>query len=251
MELRHTPRLYHEAALRQGLSVEPGTEQAHYLQHVLRVKIGDVMRLFNGRDGEWKATVAKLAKKSVTLTVHEQTRAPQAEPDLWLCAAPIKKAHFDYMIEKATELGVATIHPILTARTQIREVNVDRCRAIAIEAAEQSERLTIPDILKPVTLSDLVTNWPSTRQIIVCAEWGEATPIAHAFTNLLSSQAAILTGPEGGFAADELEKLRMMSQAIFVRLGPRILRADTAALAALTCWQAQCGDWMLSPRGTP
>lgn len=243
MELRHTPRLFVEAVLAQGFSVEPSAEQSHYLQHVLRIKPGEVVRLFNGHDGEWKANVTSLSKKSVTLTVEEQTRPQQSEPDLWLCAAPIKKAHFDYMIEKATELGVAVIQPILTARTQIREVNVERCRAIAIEAAEQSERLTIPEIRKPVTLSELTSNWSSTHRLIVCAEWGEATPIGKALSAAPSPQTAILTGPEGGLAAEELEKLRALSESLFVRLGPRILRADTAAIAALTCWQAQSGDW--------
>jgi 16S rRNA (uracil1498-N3)-methyltransferase len=243
MELRHTPRLYIDAALSQGQSIEPSAEQAHYLLHVLRVKAGEVIRLFNGRDGEWRSSVSGLTKKSVMLAVQEQIRAPQTEPDLWLCAAPIKKAHFDYMIEKATELGVAVIQPILTARTQIREVNVERCRAIAIEAAEQSDRLTIPEIRKPVTLADMAAKWPEARRLIVCAEWGDASPIGQALPTATLFPAAIFTGPEGGLAADELEKLRALSQAIFVRLGPRILRADTAAIAALTCWQAMCGDW--------
>jgi 16S rRNA (uracil1498-N3)-methyltransferase len=246
MELRHTPRLFVDTGLGGGRTVEPGADQAHYLRHVLRLKIGDTLRLFNGRDGEWKASVAALAKRSLTLALHEQTRAQQAEPDLWLCCAPIKKAHFDYMIEKATELGVAAIQPILTARAQIREVNAERCRAIAIEAAEQSERLTIPEIRKPVTLADLAASWPPARRLIVCAEWGEAAPVGKALPAAASS-AAILTGPEGGLAAEELERLRALPQAVFIRLGPRVLRADTAAIAALGCWQALCGDWKEIP----
>jgi 16S rRNA (uracil1498-N3)-methyltransferase len=243
MELRHTSRLYCDVPLGPGSIVEPGAEQAHYLLHVLRLKVGDLLRLFNGRDGEWAAAVSGLAKRSISLTVKEQSQKPAAEPDLWLCAAPIKKAHFEYMIEKATELGVAAIRPVLTARTQIREVNADRCRSIAIEAAEQSERLTIPDIHEPVTLADMVARWPAARRLIVCAEWGAAAPVGHVLAAAASPQAAILTGPEGGFAADELEILRALSQAMFVRLGPRILRADTAAIAALANWQALCGDW--------
>ena len=243
MELRHTHRLFANAPLSEGGVFEPAFEQAHYLQHVLRLKSGDVVRLFNGDDGEWKASVSTLTKRTLIMNVHEQIRAAVAEPDLWLCAAPIKKAHFEYMIEKATELGVAVIQPILTARTQIREVNPDRARAIAIEAAEQSDRLSIPEIRKPLTLDKLIAEWPASRNLIVCAEWGDATPIHASLSKTTTPQAAILTGPEGGLAADELEKLRNVPQAVFTRLGPRILRADTAAIAALANWQAQCGDW--------
>jgi 16S rRNA (uracil1498-N3)-methyltransferase len=243
MELRHTPRLFVDAGLGGGQTVEPSAAPAHYLRHVLRLKVGDIVRLFNGRDGEWKASVAALTKRSLTLALQEQTRAQQAEPDLWLCCAPIKKAHFDYMIEKATELGVAAIQPILTARTQIREVNAERCRVLAIEAAEQSERLTIPEIRKPVALAELAASWPAARRLIVCAEWGEAMPVGQALPVAAASSAAILTGPEGGLAAEELATLRDLPQAVFIRLGPRILRADTAAIAAITCWQALCGDW--------
>lgn len=243
MELRHTPRLYIDVTLNQGSLVEPPPEQAHYLLHVLRLKVGEIVRLFNGRDGEWKASVTNLSKRSLTLSIEEQTREPQADTDLWLCAAPIKKAHFEYMIEKATELGVAVIQPILTARTQIREVNLERARAIAIEAAEQSERLTIPEIRKPVTLTDLVAHWQPARTLVVCAEWGEATPVATAFSESVRPPAGILTGPEGGLAAEEFELLRTMPCAVFTRLGPRILRADTAAIAALATWQALRGDW--------
>jgi len=246
MELRHTHRLFIDAALAHNLTLQPDVGQTHYLQNVLRLKTGDVVRLFNGRDGEWKASVAAVAKRSITLALHKQTRPQQATPDLWLCCAPIKKAHFDTMIEKATELGVTVIQPVLTARTQIREVNTDRCRAIAIEAAEQSDRLTIPDIRKPVTLDDMSTHWPAERQLVVCAEWGDADPIGNVFAGSreeAQKPTAILTGPEGGFAAEELETVRRLATARFVRLGPRILRADTAAIAALSCWQAMCGDW--------
>jgi 16S rRNA (uracil1498-N3)-methyltransferase len=243
MELRHTPRLFMDVTLAHGLTLEPPSEQTHYLLHVLRLKSGDVVRLFNGQNGEWKATATGIGKRSLTLTVGEQTRNPGIEPDLWLCAAPIKKAHFEYMIEKATELGIAVLQPILTARTQIREVNLDRARSIAVEAAEQSERLTIPTIKAPMRLHDLVSNWSLSRQLIVCAEWGEAAPIKKTLAELPKRPAAILTGPEGGLAAEELNALRALSSAMFVRLGPRILRADTAGIAALANWQALCGDW--------
>lgn len=243
MNLRHTQRLFIDQSLNTGAAAELSHEQSHYLQHVLRVKTGDVLRLFNGRDGEWKATIGAIAKKSVTLLIEEQLRPQNTEPDLWICAAPIKKAHFEYMIEKATELGIAVFQPILTARTQIREVNLERARSIAIEAAEQSDRLTIPEFRAPVTLEKLIASWPSSRQLIVCAEWGDASPISQNLSQSSNKQAAVFTGPEGGLAAEELDRLRTLPQATFTRLGPRILRADTAAIAALANWQAACGDW--------
>lgn len=243
MELRHTHRLHLDLPLSEGVNVDVDADQAHYLQHVLRMKTGDVLRLFNSQDGEWKASVANLSKRSVTLKVEQQTRPMKVEPDLWLCAAPIKKAHFEYMIEKATELGISVFQPVLTARTQIREVNLDRARTIATEAAEQSDRLTIPEFRPPLSLEKLLSSWPASRQLIVCAEWGEATPIQTTLKSASSSHAAILTGPEGGLSGDELTLLRTIHQAAFTRLGPRILRADTAAIAALSNWQAQCGDW--------
>ncbi len=241
MDIRHTPRIYVNTALAQGADIVPEAEQSHYLLHVLRLKSGDNVRLFNGLHGEWRGTVSSLSKRAITLNIKEQTREQYAEPNVWLCAAPIKKAHFEYMIEKATELGVTTIQPILTSRTQIREVNLDRCRMIAIEAAEQSDRLTIPEIRAPLKLDALIKAWAASRQMIVCAEWGDAAAIGSTLSP--TAEAAILTGPEGGLAADELEALRSLPKAVFVRLGPRILRADTAALAALANWQALCGDW--------
>jgi 16S rRNA (uracil1498-N3)-methyltransferase len=244
-KIRHTPRLYMESPLAAGHAAEVSAEQAHYLLHVLRVKAGEVLRLFNARDGEWLAEVKAVAKRDIEIVPQERLRELKPGGDLLLCAAPIKKAHFEYMIEKATELGVSAIQPMLTERTQIREVNIERTRAIAIEAAEQSDRLDIPDICKPVTLGDLIAQWPKDRLPIVCAEWGEAQPAAEALTGFAGKAAkvAIITGPEGGFAAAELEALRKLPNAVFIRLGPRILRADTAAIAALTLWQASVGDW--------
>ena len=244
MNIRLTTRLYNNDDLSQGVAVAVSPEQAHYLQNVMRLKVGDIVRLFNERGGEWHCVIDTVSKRSLYLVARERLRLPAPEPDVWLCCAPIKKAHFDYMIEKATELGVAVIQPILTARTQIREVNVERARSIAIEAAEQSERLSIPDMRAPKTLKDLLAAWPEERTLFACAELGAAVPVHQALTSAPSSpQAAIITGPEGGFTPEELQQLRQAPNAIPVRLGPRILRADTAALAALSLWQGVCGDW--------
>ena len=221
-------------------------DQAHHLIHVLRQKSGDALRLFNEKHGEFRGSIGAVTKRTVEIVVHEQLRPQTTEPDLWLCCAPIKKAHFDFMIEKAVELGVSEIQPILTQRTQIREINADRIYKMCREAAEQSDRLSVPAIGLPVSLADLIEVFPKDRALIVCAEWGEAPPIHTALTApalRAFTKAAIVTGPEGGFAAEELEKLRQAPNAVFTRLGPRILRADTAAIAALTCWQAVCGDW--------
>jgi 16S rRNA (uracil1498-N3)-methyltransferase len=210
----------------------------------MRLKVGGDVRLFNGQDGEWRCTLTTFSKRGVELEAFEQTRTQAQPPDLWLCAAPIKKAHFEYMIEKATELGVAVIQPILTARTQIREVNVERCHSIAIEAAEQSERLDVPTIRPALTLKQLTTALPPGHQPIICAESGAAEAVGQTFARITSpTKAAIITGPEGGFTDDEFDFLRTIPHALFIRLGPRILRADTAAIAALGCWQALCGDW--------
>lgn len=247
MNIRHTHRLFVKNLLTEGASFSATPEQAHYLLHVLRLKSGEVFRVFNGRDGEFKATVAEKGKKKAEITVCERTRPQTADSDLWLCCAPIKKSHFDYLLEKATELGVSEIQPVLTQRTQIHDVNGDRAYSICCEAAEQSERLSVPAVGNPVSLDDLIDVFPSDRALIVCAEWGDATPIHKALQNseLCSfSKAAVLTGPEGGFAEEELNLIRQKAaHAFFIRLGPRILRADTAGIAALACWQAVNGDW--------
>jgi len=246
MELRHTHRIFVPDALAQSSLISASGNQAHYLLNVLRLQDGEVIRVFNGRDGEFRGTITAKGKRGCEIQIHEQIRTQSTEPDLWLCCAPIKKANFDYAVEKATELGVSEIQPILTSRTQIREINADRIYGICREAAEQSERLSVPAIGLPVSLADLTDVFPKDRALIVCAEWGEAMPIHEALhTAALQkfSKAAIVTGPEGGFASEELEILRKASNAFFVRLGSRILRADTAAIAALTCWQSVIGDW--------
>jgi 16S rRNA (uracil1498-N3)-methyltransferase len=247
MDLRHTQRLFvpENLAPQATLSVTP--DQAHYLLNVLRLQDGDILRVFNGRHGEFRASIALTGKKKADIVLHEEIRPQTSDPDLWLCCAPIKKAHFDYMLEKATELGVSEIQPILTQRGQVRDVNGNRAYVLCREAAEQSDRLSVPAIGNPVSLSDLLSVFPKDRALVVCAEWGDATPIAKALRSpelAAFSKAAFVTGPEGGFAAEELDLLRKAPTAFFVRLGPRILRADTAAIAALTSWQALRGDWV-------
>ena len=244
MELHLLPRLFVDAPLTEGSTLQPSTQQTHYLTRVMRLSKGSSIRFFNGRDGEWLGQIATIGKKFTDIKITRQTRAHKTELDLWLYCAPIKKAHFEYMIEKATELGVAGIQPILTDRTQIRDVNTDRCRAIAIEAAEQSERLNIPAIPAAIPLKSWLANPPTDSQIIICAESGNATPYIKTLNSLKKhDKTLVLTGPEGGFSPDEFAALRNIQCAHFVRLGPRILRADTAALSALSGWQAVCGDW--------
>ncbi|MDD4615533.1 MAG: 16S rRNA (uracil(1498)-N(3))-methyltransferase [Alphaproteobacteria bacterium] len=246
MDIRHTHRIFVSQRLEEGASVRVEEDLAHYLLHVLRLGNGDALRLFNGKDGEFKGSVERAGKNKALVHIGAQTRPQEAGVDVWLCCAPIKKAHFDYMIEKATELGVSEIQPILTQRTQVREVNGDRAWTLCKEAAEQSDRLDIPAVGNPVKLDDLIGVFPKDRALIVCAEWGEAAPIhkaLHSEAIQKFEKAAIVTGPEGGFAAEELELLRKAPNTFFVRLGPRILRADTAAIAALACWQAIKGDW--------
>ena len=239
-------RLFIRSDLSENASADLTQEQMHYITKVMRLTVKDRLRIFNGKDGEWLSEVGQISKKSCNLNVLEQIRPQHAGGDLWLCCAPIKRAHFEYAIEKSTELGVDVILPVLTNRTQIREINQERLGAIAVESAEQSERLTIPEVKTPILLENINKTLPNNARIIVCAEWGDATPIAKALTTAQTTTSqitAIFTGPEGGFTSDELNFLRNLPNTIFVRLGSRILRADTAAIAALSCWQAMRGDW--------
>jgi 16S rRNA (uracil1498-N3)-methyltransferase len=235
-------RLYIKGDLEDGQPITLTGDNAHYLKNVLRMKTGELLRLFNGKDGEWRGTLASQSRRDVFVEVGQRLRYQGTDVPLTLCCAPIKKTHFDNMIEKATELGVTTIQPILTSRTQIREVNVERCSLIAKEAAEQSERLSLPTIHAPLPLDKFLTGRNATIALMVCAEWGDALSAPDTFKHMPKS-AQILTGPEGGFTDGEFTLLRNQSNVNFIRLGPRILRADTAAIAALTLWQALCGDW--------
>lgn len=235
-------RLFAEAALGQDARIEPDSQQSHYLLHVMRAKAGTWISLFNGRDGEWLAQLADVTKRSCVLICKKQTAAQAQTPDVWLVFAPVKKTPADYVVQKATELGVRALVPVLTRRTIVRRVNLDRMHSNAVEAAEQSGRLTVPDCHEPVNLEKLLAGWPKDRRLIFCDEAG-AAPIAEMLAQASDGPWAILTGPEGGFDPGEREAIRSYDFVVPVFLGARILRADTAALAALSVWQALRGDW--------
>ncbi|HJR55182.1 MAG TPA: 16S rRNA (uracil(1498)-N(3))-methyltransferase [Rhizomicrobium sp.] len=233
-------RLFVGADLGEGMAVPLDEAQAHYLIHVMRAKAGDRVRLFNGRDGEWTATIETVTKRGVVLKATAQTESQKPVPDIWLVFAPVKKTPADYLAQKATELGVRRLQPVFTRRTIVTRVNEERLLANAVEAAEQSDRLSVPEIAAPLTLEKLLNNWPAERRLYFCDEGGDAQPLAKAAA---AGPAAILTGPEGGFDPAEREMLRGLPFVTPVTLGPRILRADTAALAALAVWQSVAGDF--------
>ena len=233
-------RLYVTADLGSGMAVAADDGQAHYLLHVMRAKAGMRISLFNGRDGEWLAEIGAAGKRGVTLNCLKQTEPQAGVPDLWLAFAPVKKTPSDYLTQKATELGVSLLQPVMTRRTIVSRINAERMAANAIEAAEQSGRLSVPEIREAVSLEKLLAGWPHERRLYFCDEGGDAQPLGKASA---PGPAAILTGPEGGFDPAEREKLRALPFVTPVTLGPRILRADTAALAALAIWQSVSGDW--------
>lgn len=236
-------RLFIEGGLAAATPVPLGEAQSHFLAHVLRAKPGDRVRVFNGRDGEWLAHVRDVTKRGVTLIVEAQARPQAGVPDLWLLLAPIKKTPLDYIVQKATELGVARIQPVITRRTIVERVNLERMRANAIEAAEQSGRLTVPHICEPGDLAKVMAGWNAQRMLMFCDEAGDAPPAVAALAKVSKAPWAVLTGPEGGFDPAEREMIRTQSFTVPVSLGPRIMRADTAALAAIALWQSTWGDW--------
>jgi 16S rRNA (uracil1498-N3)-methyltransferase len=237
-------RLFVEAPLATNAKIFPGESQAHYLLHVMRAHEGHRVFLFNGRDGEWRARIVETTRRTAALLCEIRVRNQEDVPDLWLAFAPIKKTPADYVTQKATELGVRVLQPVMTRRTVVRRVNLERLCANAVEAAEQSGRLTVPEVREPVHLNPLLQSWPQGRRLIFCDEAGDAAPIADALAGVKASSAwAVLTGPEGGFDPEERRFIRQHSFVLPVSLGPRIMRADTAALAALAIWQANAGDW--------
>ncbi|MBN42565.1 MAG: 16S rRNA (uracil(1498)-N(3))-methyltransferase [Alphaproteobacteria bacterium] len=238
-------RLFVENDLIAGGALLLGPDQSHYLQNVMRRGVGDQVALFNGRDGEYQAELTEIRRGAVRVIVSDQLSPQRAEPDIWLVFAPIKRAAVDFLTTKATELGVARLLPVLTARTNSERVNTRRLGANAIEAAEQSERLCVPIIEEPVRLSTLLETWPVERCILLGDETGAGQSLATVAGSLSSDPGplAVMIGPEGGFAPDELDQLRDLPFVVPVGLGPRVLRADTAAIAALAVVQAIAGDW--------
>ncbi|MBX9815314.1 MAG: 16S rRNA (uracil(1498)-N(3))-methyltransferase [Proteobacteria bacterium SG_bin5] len=237
---RSTPRLFVAAPIAPGARVIEGP-QAHYLAQVMRLAPGDPVKLFDGASGEWLAVVSDVAKRAVTLKVRERLRDMEAVPDLWLCVAPLKKGRIDWVAEKASELGVARLVPVLTQRTVVDRLNGERLFAHMVEAAEQCGRTAVPELAEPVKLAALLRDWPAGRALFFADETGGAPASAAMATR--AGPAAILIGPEGGFTAEERDAIRALPQAVAIGLGPRILRADTAAAAATALWMASAGDW--------
>jgi 16S rRNA (uracil1498-N3)-methyltransferase len=236
-------RLFVNASLAAQARIPLESDQAHYVRHVMRAAPGAAIAVFNGRDGEWHGEIGFIGKSDVFVCVGAPVRAQTPTRGPVLVFAPLKREANEWLIEKATELGVAAFRPVLTERTEPFRANLARWRVIATEAAEQCERLDVPAIAPPVPLADLVAGWPSERGLLVCAEAGAAVPIARALTAAPMPPEALLIGPAGGFAPAERAQLAACSFATPVGLGPRILRAETAALAALAAWQAALGDW--------
>ncbi len=256
---RPRTRLYVEDDLAAQAVVAADQPQSHYLRNVLRLDMGGEVILFNGRHGEWLARLQPGGGGEATLEAVEQLR-PQADPpDLWLVFAILKRARLDFLVEKATELGVAELRPVITRHTVVRRVNGPHLRARCVSAAQQTERMNVPEVRGAEKLKSALENWPPGRWLLFCDESGEGPPIAEALTDLRQrediprggGQWAVLTGPEGGFSPTELDALHKLPFAMAVGLGPRVLRADTAALAALACWQAILGDWHQSCRFEP
>ena len=237
-----SPRLFVEAPLGQGAEVRLNAAQAHYLGAVLRLKSGGRVLVFNGRDGEWEGSLAA-ATRVALVRVAEQTRAQSAATDLHYLFAPLKAGRLDYMVQKAVEMGASRLSAVLTRHSQVARVNTERMRANAIEAAEQCGVLSLPKVDEPVALSRLLAEWDPVRRLIFCDEHAETSDPIAAFSGLPRSPLAVLIGPEGGFAEDERAALLKLPNVVRLSLGPRILRADTAAVAALTLVQAVLGDW--------
>jgi len=239
-------RLFVDADLREGGGIATGAEQTHYLANVMRLRAGDELLAFNGRDGEWLTRVAEISRRGARMELVTLER-PQIEgPDLELIVAVVKRARLETIVEKAAELGAQRVVPVATARTNAGHANIARLTAIAVEASEQTGRLDVPEIARQAKLSDILTAWPADRRLMFCDEAGDAAPVAAALAGANAGPWSILIGPEGGFTPAERAAARATPGAVPVNLGPRILRADTAAIAALTLWQAALGDW----RGT-
>src|SRR5690349_15834521 len=233
------PRLFVRQPLAEGASVELDAGQANYLGNVMRLGIGSELLVFDGGSGEWLARIAEAGKKRMTLSVERRTREPEAIPDVWLAFAPVKRAQTDWLVEKATERGAGRLVPVMTQRTVAERVKLERLEAIAIEAAEQCGRTLLPGIAEPLPLVRFLDQRDASRTLYFADEGGGE----HTSDAFKSGSAIILVGPEGGFTDEERTTVRAAPNAIPISLGPRILRAETAALAALSAWMSAVGDW--------
>ena len=236
-------RLFVSADLDEGVAVALDHGQSHYLTSVMRRGVGDELLLFNGRHGEWRAAIEVSGKRGVILRPLALERTQSFGPDVELIVALVKRSRVETIVEKAAELGARRVRLVVTERTNAERTRIDRLSAIAAEAAEQTGRLDVPEIVEPVKLAKLIEGWDASRRLLFCDEAGDAKPVLAALDGAPPAPWAILIGPEGGFSPAEREALRNLPYATPATLGPRILRADTAAISALTLWQAAQGDW--------
>ena len=239
----NTQRLFVRAPLHPAADVTAERSQANYLLNVLRMAVGDTLLLFNGSDGEWRAHISQASRKGCMLTVDEQVRAQTAAPDIHYLFAPLKHARLDYLVQKAVEMGAGRLRPVLTRHTQVNRINLERMQANVVEAAEQCGVLALPDVDTPTLLAESLAGWEPDRRLIFCDEAAPAGSPTRSLTQLAPGPAAVLIGPEGGFSTEERADLLRRPYVTALSLGPRILRADTAAVAALALVQAFIGDW--------
>jgi len=236
-------RHYLSDDLAEGTEIVCNTSQADYFLNVLRLKSGSSILVFNGRDGEWRAELSQVKRNDCTLTMLQQVRPQASGPDIHYLFAPLKQARLDYMVQKATEMGVAVLRPVITQRTNVDGVNLERMRGNAIEAAEQCGILRIPMVEEPVKLGPVLDEWDPARALIYCDEAASEHSPVETLAGVASGPMGVLVGPEGGFGAEEQDMLRRQSFVVPISLGPRVLRADTAAVAALALVNAVLGDW--------
>jgi 16S rRNA (uracil1498-N3)-methyltransferase len=245
--LMRVTRLFIDQPFSANRSISFSEAQAHYLKNVLRMSLGDPVHLFNGRDGEWRSVIDRMSRRRCSAVLEEQVFEQKHEPNLWLIFAPVKRTRIDFIAAKATELGVARILPVFTEFTDVSRVNTQRLRANAIEAAEQCGRLSVPKVNEPENLTSIIESWLGDRTLLYCDETGNGIGIGEylklALTDFRTAPTAFLIGPEGGFSSSELDLLEEKNNFTAIDLGPRILRADTAAIAALSCWVSVVGAW--------
>jgi len=242
MSTKNRIRLFANAPLKKGEPYICTPPQVHYLQNVMRKTIGDTVFLFDGQNGEFEGVIAQISKKSIIIDVQEKVFDFNASPDVWLLFAPLKKENTDIIVQKAVELGVSGLLPVKTEYTFISKINIERIQSQVIEAAEQSRRQDLPETYPLADLQTVLLSWDKTRKLIYLDETGAGLSFA-AQSQFMDAPVAFLIGPEGGFSKKELEILKNMSYTVGISLGKRILRSETAAIAALSCWQAMRGDW--------